>query len=173
MAELNVLSLVEEEVEFSEPARRWLFSRREISRVRTHLEFMVDGVPLREHVRRWNRLNEAPSELSRLTDFDPHAAVEQIDRLRGLTPHQYGARAWLLFCPVCADEGCAGLTTTLAIHGNRVVWSDFGWDTNYEIDDEDPVRIATAPTFTFDRVQYDNVLLEARNEFIRQIQEAK
>ena len=173
MAELNVLSLVEEEVEFSESVRRWLFSSREISRVRTHLEFVVDGVLLREHVRRWSGLNEAPSELSRLTDFDPHAAVEQIDRLRGLTPHQNGERAWLLFCPVCADEGCAGLTSTLAIQGNRVDWLNFGWDTNYEIDDEDPVRIATAPTFTFDRVQYDNVMLEARNRFICQIKEAE
>lgn len=173
MAELNVLSFVEQEIEFSESERRWLFFSREISRVRTHLDFVVDGVPLREHVRRWSRLDETPDDLSRLTNFDPHSAVEQIDRLRGLKPHQFGQRAWLLFCSDCADEGCGGLTTDLAIRGHRVVWSDFGWDTNYKIDEEDPVRIAPAPTFTFDRSQYEKVLLVARVHFLRQIQETK
>lgn len=170
MAELNVLSLVEQEAEFSESVRRWLFFSREIRSVRTRLDFVVDGVPLREHVRRWSGLDEAPDDVSRLTDFDPYAAIEQIDRLRGFAPHQYGERAWLLFCPVCADEGCGGLTADLAIHGNRVVWSNFGWDTGYELNDADPVRIETSSAFTFDRVQYENVLLEARDRFIRQTQ---
>lgn len=173
MAELNVLSLVEQKVEFSESNRRWLFFSREISRVRTHLDFVVDGVPLREHVRRWSELDEAPDDVSRLTDFDPYAAIEQIERLRGLTPHQYVERAWLLFCSVCADEGCGGLTADLAIHENRVVWSNFGWDTNYVADGVEPVRIETASAFTFDRVRYEKVLLEAQDRFMSQIQGTK
>ena len=173
MAELNVLSLVEQEVEFSESVRRWLFFRREVRNVRAHLDFVVDGVPLREHVRRWSGLDEVPDDVSRLTDFDPYGAIEQIDRLRSLTAHQYGERAWLLFCSFCADEGCGGLTADLAIRGNRIEWSNFGWDTDCEIEDEDPVRIENSSAFTFDRLQYENVLLEARDRFMRQIQGTK
>lgn len=168
MADLNVLSLVEQKVPCTESVRRWLLFSRDIRSVRTHLDFVVDGVPLREHVRRWSGLDEPPDDVSRLTGFDPEGAVEQIDRLRGLAPHQYWGRAWLLFCSFCADEGCGGLTADLAIDGDQVVWSNFGWDTDYELDDdEEPVRIENSARFIFDRIQYDEVLLEARDRFIR------
>ena len=86
-------------------------------------------------------------------------------------PHQHGSRAWLLFCSFCLDEGCGGVTADLNIQEDRVIWSNFGWDVGYEIDDKELARIQDAPVFTFDRARYEVVLLKARYRFVRPTRE--
>ncbi|MFJ2619248.1 hypothetical protein [Glutamicibacter sp. NPDC087344] len=125
---------------------------------------MVDGLALQDHVRRWDLDVPATQSLSRLNDVHPSDAIQQIDRLLGVIPHQYGERAWLLFCPLCADEGCGGLTTELTIQSETVSWSNFGWDINYE-PDEKPIRTHSSSASTFERRDYEAVLGEARERF--------
>ena len=48
----TTVSLVEQTVTVPGSIRRWLFFTRTEVQVRTHLDFVIDGVPLREHVRR-------------------------------------------------------------------------------------------------------------------------
>lgn len=106
----NVLTLIERSVAGDTWKRRWLFFRRAEERAEVHLDFVIDGKPLRTWVQEWRGATDPPDEASLITQADPDLAVEQIDRLLGRRAHQYWDRGWPLFCPACWDEGCGGVT---------------------------------------------------------------
>lgn len=39
----------------------------------------------------------------------------------------------LYSCPECGDLGCGAVTVKLTVESDRVVWSDWDWQTNYEL----------------------------------------
>ncbi|MFB0835727.1 hypothetical protein ACX8Z9_04800 [Arthrobacter halodurans] len=160
---VNTLSFVERQVRTTSWERRWFFLSRFVEAEHTFLEPAIDGRPLREWVREWEGVDEPPEESTLLSAFDPELAVEQLDRLLGDKPNQFGDRAWLLFCKVCFDEGCGGLTADISRAGGRVTWSNFGWDTDYVTEDEEPARYNAS--FSFDEAAYDRLLAEAREHF--------
>jgi hypothetical protein len=98
--------------------------------VESLLDFVVDGKPLRDWIQEWEGDGQAAEEVSLLVPSRPQLAVEQIDRLLGRRPHQFGDRAWLLFCNICLDEGCYGVTTDIRRADGKLTWSRIGWDNN-------------------------------------------
>lgn len=158
----NVLSLAEFSMSFTTWKPRFLVFQRPIETVEMFFDFVVDGKPLRAWIQGWEGTDEAPQEISLLMKTRPYLAVEQIDRLLGLRPHQYGERGWLLFCSVCGDEGCYAVTADIRRADGKVYWSRIGWDNNY---DPETIPIENAADFVFDEADYERVLLEARKQF--------
>jgi len=84
---------------------------------------------------------------------------EEIDRLQGRTPTPDldSGRVALLVCRVCDDLGCGALTARLEIEVNRVVWSQWLWESNLEP--------ASVPQLTesaiFDRIAYERAFSSA------------
>jgi hypothetical protein len=166
---VNVLSLVKQTITFAE-VRQWLFFRRETERVRTFLDFAIDGVPLRELSLAWDPSVDTERFSTKLTEDDPHEAVDEIDALlgrMGLDPDEYQA---LLFLPGSQNTTTDGLAAQLSFEADRVVWGNFAWgDASPWLDFDASQRIENAPMFTFDRLQYEAVLLEAREHYTRYI----
>jgi len=167
---LNVLSLVHQTITFTE-VRQWLFFRRETGRVRTFLDFAIDGVPLRELALAWDQSVGTDRFSTKLTEDDPHEAVNEIDALLGrigVEPNEYQG---LLCLPGSQNTTTDGLAAQLSFETDRVVWRNFAWgDASPWLDFDAPHRIENAPTFTFDRLQYETVLLEARGHYLRYIE---
>lgn len=65
-------------------------------------------------------------------------------------------RVPVFVCAACGDLGCGATTVAVEWTLDTVVWRDFGWETNYAIEDAegeyDPV---TAGPFVFARAQYE------------------
>jgi len=40
-------------------------------------------------------------------------------------------RVMIYVCPECGDIDCGAITSTIKDYGNRIIWSDFGYETNY------------------------------------------
>jgi hypothetical protein len=170
---VNVLSLIQQTITFTEVRQRWFF-RRETERVRTFLDFAVDGVSLGELALAWEPSVDTGRFSTRLTEDDPHEAVDEIDALlgrMGLDPHEYQG---LLFLPGSQNTTTDGLAAQLSFEADRVVWGNFAWgDASPWLDFDASQRIENAPMFTFDRLQYEAVLLEARDHYIRYIAGAR
>ncbi len=158
----DVLTFVEHRIPRITWRPRWLFFWRADDAVEMHLDFVIDGKPLRTWIQEWQGADWAPEEVSLLTPVRPDLAVEQIDRLLGRRPHQYRNRGWLLFCGGCWDESCGGVTADIRREDGKVYWSGVGWDDSL---DEDTYRIENAVDFVFDEAEYERILLEARERF--------
>lgn len=158
----NVLTLAEQWVPTTVWKRRRLFFRRAEESVQVHLDFVIDGKPLRSWIQEWEGVDWPPEEVSLLTPARPDLALEQIDRLLGRRPHQYWDRGWLLFCAGCWDESCGGVTADIRRENGKVYWSGIGWDDSLSAD---TYRIENAVDFVFDEAEYDRVLLLARARF--------
>jgi hypothetical protein len=158
----NVLTLVESSAPVTTWKRRFLVLQRPVEITAVFLDFVVDGKPLRTWIQEWEGHDEAPEEVSLLMPARPELAIEQLERLLERRPHQYGDRAWLLFCRACWDEGCYGVTADIRRADGKVYWSRIGWDNNY---DPDPILLDSTG-FVFDEASYDRVLLQAREQFI-------
>jgi hypothetical protein len=67
---------------------------------------------------------------------------------------------------MCGDLGCGAVTVRLTVGRDSVVWSDWGWQTNYsdEISRED---FAGFPDLEFDRAEYEGVLRDALDRLTR------
>lgn len=166
---MNVLSLVKQTITFTE-VRKWLFFRRETERMLTFLDFAIDGVSLRELVLAWDPSVDTDRFSTKLTQDDPHEAVDEIDALlgrMGLEPDEYQG---LLFLPGSHNTATDGLAAQLSFESDRVVWGNFAWgDASPWLDFDASQRIENTPMFTFDRLLYEAVLLEARDHYIRSI----
>ncbi|MHA7274602.1 hypothetical protein ACX80Z_14360 [Arthrobacter sp. TMT4-20] len=160
----NILTLADRQVPGTTLKKRYLVFGTVKKTVEMHFDFFIDGKSLRTWIQEWEGADRPPEEVSLLTPAKPKLALEQIDRLLGLRPHQYWNRAWLLFCQACWDEGCGGVTVDIHRENGRVTWSGIGWDDSIT---PDTYRIENARTFEFDEKHYDQVFLEVRNRFTR------
>lgn len=120
------------------------YTRRPVSH---YLDFVIDGVPLRQRV---------PEAAGLVTDLNrawlPQAVDEAVEILLGQRPHPSlgSGRVAVLVCGVCGDLGCGALTCTLHVGGAMVRWSDWRWCYGTG---ESPSR-TELPMFCFDRRSY-------------------
>jgi hypothetical protein len=63
-------------------------------------------------------------------------------------------RVSLYICPECGDIGCGSITAKISINGDEVVWSEFGYEKNYE-DSVLMELFAARGSFSFDRFGYE------------------
>ena len=130
---------------------------------RDFLDFVVDGRSLHE-------LLNAREGVTILGGWFPNAFFEAI-YLRGLLLEHPGyletGRYELYVCPICGDTGCGSTTMAIEAGTNRVIWKDFGMETDYENnwDDHEVYTLFTlrgyehVGPFEFERQQYGEALL--------------
>ncbi len=126
-------------------------------------DFVVDGRFLRERV--FEDADRAQCEVSLLRrGVFSGALEEQIRRLQGELPGPFfPERVWLYFCPQCYDEGCGGISVRIQVETDRVVWSEFRYDSDPDNENEAEFFEAedTIPglgPLVFDRTEYVDAL---------------
>lgn len=86
----------------------------------------------------------------------PVGMTDDVRVLLGEMPAELpSGRVPIYVCPQCGDLGCGAVTAVIERTPDTVVWRDFGWDVNYETDDDDDSSLITAGPFVFDRAQHD------------------
>lgn len=90
-------------------------------------------------------------------DFWPTVAVKHLRQLLGEAPGEFDdGRVAVLRCPIDGDLGCTALSMRLVLAADAVTWSDFGWQNDYEVfDEEDGIPDLR---FTFERHAYEGLL---------------
>ncbi len=124
------------------------------------LEFVIDDVRFGEVLRERDGGATVMSDLvSVLVPAWPDGSLErQVRRLLGQAPAELAdGRLALYVCPECGDLGCGAVTVTVRRTANEVVWTDLGWQTDYE-PDVDVEGFEELGPFRFERRQYDTVL---------------
>lgn len=138
------------------------FRRKFVPREFSYLEWIVDGVPLRQLVA-WPN-GDVAGEVTPVRN--EYASREhEADYLRAMLGEPV-ERDWtimsdgrvpLLVCGTDFDLDCRALTAELVVSGSVVEWRDIAWQADYEPLDlaqqEQPVI-----TLTFERLQYDAVI---------------
>ena len=61
-------------------------------------------------------------------DYDRH--VLDVFRLKEKSQIDSG-RVMIYVCPECGDIDCGAITAIIKDFGDRIIWSDFGYETNY------------------------------------------
>lgn len=156
---ISTLGVVKDGYTWHEPVRRRRWWGSTLKPV-THpiLDFTIDGAPLRDLEGTVEEAGGGERSITMLIDDFPHEAVSQIDHLVGTTPPDVsGGRVALLICP-CFDPGCGVLSAQLVTGSGTVQWRDLGW----QRPSESLILIQPTTTFTFDRRQYESVLLDLR-----------
>jgi hypothetical protein len=97
---------------------------------RAFLDFIVDGVSLYEELGR-------RSDLISTVWIDPPMTREEqqraIRRLLTLEPGDLpNGRVSLYVCPECGDLGCGAISVQIDVTGDKITWSDFGYENNYD-----------------------------------------
>lgn len=73
-------------------------------------------------------------------------------------PELANGRVPIFVCGDCGDLGCGAITAAVEWTADTVVWRDFGWDVNYETDEDDDDDPEFAGPLIFDRAQYETEL---------------
>ncbi|WP_163544016.1 hypothetical protein [Occultella kanbiaonis] len=158
----NVLSLAERVFEGTELRGRLLRRTLRVPVTETLLEFVIDGHPLGEAPEIEECIARPDDQATDLGERMPGTAAVQVERLLGIRPDTWEqGRVWLLFCPVCHDEGCGGVSAAIDRVGDWVIWSDFTWDNPF---DQPLVRLqslvrVSRQRFAFDATRYDALLM--------------
>ena len=61
-------------------------------------------------------------------DYDRH--ILNVFKLKEKSQLHSG-RVMVYVCPECGDIDCGAITAIIKDHGDRIIWSDFGYETNY------------------------------------------
>jgi hypothetical protein len=62
-------------------------------------------------------------------EYDRH--ILNVFRLKEKSQLESG-RVMIYVCPECGDIGCGAITATIRDFGDRIIWSDFGYENDYE-----------------------------------------
>ncbi|MEU8530603.1 MULTISPECIES: oxidoreductase [Streptomyces] len=135
---------------------------------REFLDFVVDGRPLLQE------LSELDAVSPLAADVPPEIFGEDVRRLLlEAEPPLAGGRCVLYACPECAGLDCGAVTAVVERDGDAVVWRDFAWQTDEDVDLErdgyhgigpfrfraDEYRAALAPLLAAGRPARPRVLL--------------
>ena len=127
----------------------------------TYLDWIVDDVSLRELVD--PAFDTTFDLVGWLDDAWSAGAVEALRRLLGEAPPDLpSGRTSLYVCPECADLGCGAVTAAVRFDRTTVMWSDVGWETDYDPDMAEPASLAP---LVFDRTEYEQTLRAALERF--------
>ena len=118
---------------------------------RSFLDFTIDGDSL------YARLGEpldliSPLWLDHPAPDEKEKAIQRL--LKQATGDLHSDRVSLYICPECGDLGCGAISAEIIFSENAVVWSDFGYENNYE-DAVARERYESIGPFEFDRVAYE------------------
>ena len=92
---------------------------------REYLDFMIDGVSLREMLKTTN--------ITSLGWLRSPWAERSVSRLLGKEPPDFADnRQSLYVCGECADLGCGAISVVIERTGDEIVWRDFGYQNNYD-----------------------------------------
>jgi hypothetical protein len=123
------------------PLRRWL-------------DFVVDGRSMAE-------LLDVGENIGCLGWWPVKAEAEHLERLKDRAPADLpSGRVSLYVCPVCGGLDCGAVTVRITREGDDLVWSDFAWEREADLDDYAPYPrgIPGVGPFRFDRAQYRRTL---------------
>lgn len=115
---------------------------------RNYLDFIVSGQPLK------TLLNLEKSDL--ITPFgwgDNKEYTKQILRIFRLQEKSnlQSGRIMLYVCPECGDIGCGAITALIQDLGDRIIWKDFGYETD---SGEVMEKYSDIPQVEFERQSY-------------------
>lgn len=125
---------------------------------RRFLDFVVDGLSLHEAlVRKYDLASvlwiDAPV---------PEAIEKRVRQLLLIDPADLpDGRIALYTCPECGDLGCGGITLDIKLHGDIIIWSNFGYQNNYDGELYQEDRFRQYGPFHFEMNHYRAVLLSA------------
>jgi hypothetical protein len=130
--------------------------RQREGRDQSYFDLIIDGESL------YDALN--PGDMVSCLGW-PHRETEQAMAARlllDLPSHLETSRVELYVCGECADIGCGAITARIQqIAGNQVMWSDFGYENDYDPSLSDTKSYASVGPFTFDYEAYRRAI-EAR-----------
>ncbi|MBB2923470.1 hypothetical protein [Cellulomonas cellasea] len=122
-------------------------------------EPVVDGRPLR-HILYGTPPNgsvepEVLDPVPVLVHDWPVGMTDDVLVLLGERPPELASgRVPIFVCGACGDLGCGAITAAVEWTADTVVWRDFGWDVNYETEDDDDEILFAGP-LVFARTQYE------------------
>jgi hypothetical protein len=120
---------------------------------RKYIDFIVSGQSL-------GQLFGLPDfELIGILGWSDNKKYEnkQIDEFLGLIkPELETERTCLYVCPECGDIGCGAFTVKIEVTDTNVIWSDFGYENNY--DEPNLTDYKNIGPFIFDKKQYVETL---------------
>lgn len=136
-----------------------LQSRRREKRNQTYFDFVVDGVSLYDLLR--------PGDMVSCLGW-PGREFEEIMAARLLldsAPDLESGRVELYVCGECADIGCGAITARITVSGgDKVQWSEFGYENDYDPAFPDTKRYASIGPFTFDLHSYREAIKKRWSE---------
>jgi len=90
---------------------------------RHYLDFSVSGKPLKE------LLGQNDADLISPFGWGDNKRILRIFRLQE-KPELSTGRIALYVCPECGDIACGAITASIQDLGDRIVWKDFGYETD-------------------------------------------
>lgn len=127
-------------------------------------EPMVDGRPLRQ-ILDGSAPGDSAAERGVLDNVPvlvhnwPIGMTDDVLVLLGQRPPELAnGRVPIFVCGECGDLGCGAITAAVEWTADTVVWRDFGWDVNYETDEDGEDDPMSAGPLIFDRAQYETEL---------------
>ncbi|HEV2810200.1 MAG TPA: hypothetical protein VGV93_07375 [Acidimicrobiales bacterium] len=141
------------------PAERVIEAEsRSVKATRRFLDFALDGTRLYEVM-----LAEGIDNVSPIWLDESSAVIEEstkaVARLLGDEPGDApGGRVSVYICPECGDLGCGAVTVTIERDAERVTWTDWGVQNNYEDGVSYEQGLVDVGRIVFDRTQYETVL---------------
>ena len=165
MTKHATLGVVLAPTEYVAVTRSFFRSVETVTRV-DHLDWTIDGVPLREV---FGRANAHWSEPRECTFIPPAGPIDEwvAGSLRALlggeeaaaSPYGFGGgRVGVLFCSVCAGLDCHTMSAEIVVGDDTVIWRKIGYQTDWEpfTLGDDQVGVSA----TFDRTQYETTIQE-------------
>lgn len=136
---------------------------RHVQNTVAYEDFCVDGVGMYARVHGRGGVGRGHDVTTGLRPTDPVGSVAGIERLLGLAaPDFEDGRTSLYVCIVCGDLGCATLSARIVRRDDRVAWTKFGWQVNYE---GSFVPEPDIGPFAFSRASYDATLTDALRRY--------
>lgn len=126
---------------------------------RHFLDFVIDGKSL------WEKVGKPHDEVSVVCfEYPVEETIRAVNRLllteKAVIP---GNRRSMFICAECGDLGCGAVTAFVFREGTSVVWKDFGFENNYEVNIRLEEHEHIGP-YVFDWKQYQSALSQAADK---------
>jgi hypothetical protein len=119
---------------------------------RRYADFLIDGTPLRD------MFGIPPSGLIGALGWGaPECEIQVVKQLllQAEPPH---GRQMLLVCPECGDLGCGAITAEVSLSDGLFVWSQFGFENNYDPNMSEFEKYRSVGPFAFEAGPYEVAL---------------
>ncbi len=91
---------------------------------------------------------------------------DRIDEFLGLIPPELTTgRTKFYVCPECGDIGCGAITAKIEVTEKQIIWSGFGYETNYS--EPDLSGYHEIGPFAFEKVSYGKTFYNLRRLILK------